>query len=337
MKLKHFLSAALALVMVLSLSIPVFAADYETSVSYEGTGTEQYELTVPSQLKPGTAGNVTLSGTWASNRHIAVTADESVTMTGSLGGSETLDVTFAGIDLAGNNETSVSETKQVSVEELNALFGNWTGTFYYNVGASSSSSGSGNDDGATVPATDWSSKVVVKNITSGEYDLLCEATNEDDSLMHWNKMRSITDTVYFMNWNNDENASYRVVRGYSSAQNTGNYGTTTQAYHGGFRPAFEALTPATDCANLSVGDVVVMGTLYVGDSAIKVPATPTDDGDITAYDEDGAGVTSKITLSSALQDTNYQVKAVYVGDGLFVCDRVVLNYISWNQITAALS
>ena len=136
MKFKHFLSAALALVMTLSLSIPVFAADYETSVSYEGTGTEQYELTVPSQLKPGTSGNVTLSGTWASNRHIAVTADEIVAMTGSLGGSETLDVTFAGIDLAGNNETSVSETKQVSVEELNALFGNWTGTFYYNVDAS---------------------------------------------------------------------------------------------------------------------------------------------------------------------------------------------------------
>ena len=136
MKFKHFLSTALALVMTLSLSIPVFAADYETSVSYEGTGTEQYELIVPAQLKPGTSGNVTLSGTWASNRHITVTADETVAMTGSLGGSETLDVTFAGIDLAGNNETSVSETKQVSVEELNALFGNWTGTFYYNVDAS---------------------------------------------------------------------------------------------------------------------------------------------------------------------------------------------------------
>ena len=161
MKLKQLLSTALALVMTFSLSIPVFAADYETSVSYEGTGTEQYELTVPSQLKPGTAGNVTLSGTWASNRHIAVTADESVTMTGSLGGSETLDVTFAGIDLAGNNETSVSETKQVSVEELNALFGNWTGTLYYDVGASdvgnttvdtdsgSSSGGTTNPDGSS--------------------------------------------------------------------------------------------------------------------------------------------------------------------------------------------
>lgn len=43
MKFKQLLGTALALVMTLSLSIPVLAADYETSDSYENTGTEQYE------------------------------------------------------------------------------------------------------------------------------------------------------------------------------------------------------------------------------------------------------------------------------------------------------
>lgn len=80
-----------------------------------------------------------------------------------------------------------------------------------------------------------------------------------------------------------------------------------------------------------------MGTLYVGDDAIKVPTNPVYNGDVTAYDKNGSGVTSKITLGAALENTDYQVKAVYVGDGLFICDRCMLNYISWNQLSAALS
>lgn len=338
MKLKQFLSTALALVMVFSLSIPVFAADYSTAVSYDGTGTERYVLTVPSQLKPGASGNVTLSGTWASNRHIAVTADKTVAMTGSLGGSETLDITFAGIDLAGDNEAAVSETKSVSVADLDALFGTWTGTFYYNVGASGgSSSGSKNDDSATTTVTDWSSKVKLRNITSDEYDLLCDATNGSNDLMHWNKIYSATDTIY----DNDE--SIHILRGYFSARTSSNYiSESNRGIIDGWRPAFEVLTPDTDCSDLSVGDIVIMGTIYVGGTPLKVPTNPVNpdydsSSDMSAYNKNGSGITSKITLGAALEDTAYQMKAVYVGDGLFVCDRCVLNYITWNQINAALS
>lgn len=340
MKLKKFISAALALAMSLSLSVPAFAADDEhrTEVTYSGTGEEAYFLTVPASLKPGADGTVTLRGTWASNRTFSVSADKTVTMNGSLGGSKTLDITFDGITLAGSNEVEVKDEKSVAVADMTALFGEWTGTFYYNVsgtGGSESANPGGEDSDKdnTQTVTDWSSKVKLRNITSEEYNLLCDATNEDNGLMHWSNMYSITDTIY------NENASLRVVRGCDSARVFYYYSVSGYGYlgYGGFRPAFKALAPDTDCADLSVGDVVVMGTLYVGGEALKVPTNPRNSGDVTAYDKDYSGIVSQITLGETLEDTAYQVKAVYVGDGLFVCDRVMLNYISWNQINAALS
>lgn len=179
-------------------------------------------------------------------------------------------------------------------------------------------------------AKDWSTLVKLRNITSEEYDLLCDAAHEDNDLMHWEDMYSITDTVY------NENASDRVVRGYGSARGSFSYGV---AYydHGGFRPAFESLNPNTDCADLCIGDVVVMGTLYVGSVPVKVPKRPTYYGDIVAYDRDITGVNSKITLGTALEDADYQVKVIYVGNGVFVCDRCMLNHISWNQLNATVS
>lgn len=174
----------------------------------------------------------------------------------------------------------------------------------------------------------WSTLVTMRNITSDEYGLLCTATDEDDSIMHWSTIGSITDTAA---------TTYRVIRGNGSASKTAQLLPTNRYEHAGLRPAFEALTPDTDCAGLSVGSVVMIGTLYVGSDPVQVPTNPVKGGDITNYDKDGSGVTSKITLSTALEDTAYHMKAVYVGDGLFVCDRVMLNYINWNQINAALT
>lgn len=183
----------------------------------------------------------------------------------------------------------------------------------------------------TMQNKDWSQRVTMRNITSEEYGILCHVTNENDGLMHWNEMFSITDTLF------DGNTSYRVIRGYGSARHSiGDYAVDYGSLSG-FRPAFKSLTPDPDCADLRIGDVVVMGTLYVGDDAIKVPTNPVYNGDVTAYGVDGFSVVSKITLGAALDNPAYQVKAVYVGSGLFICDRVMLNHISWNQIHAAIS
>lgn len=73
---------------------------------------------------------------WPSNATVKVTADASVDMLNSINNTDkkTLDVYFDGISEAGSNTTSQTFTKGISVASIaNALFGTWSGTFYYNV------------------------------------------------------------------------------------------------------------------------------------------------------------------------------------------------------------
>ncbi len=139
--MKKILSLTLVLAMVMSMGITTaFAAgNWEggTQVTYTATGAEEWTVTVPATLTPGNAGDVTAAGTWGSNRKLVVTADDNVTLTNSINAADqkVLDVTFADINLVGDNTKSVSETKQVSVAAMpaDALFGTWSGTFYYDV------------------------------------------------------------------------------------------------------------------------------------------------------------------------------------------------------------
>ena len=126
--------------MVCSMSTTAFAATNDwthgTQVVYNGTGTESYTITVPALLKPGQSGTVTLSGAWAKDRIVTVTADKNVTLTNSILSSDqkVLDVTFAGISETGSNTGAQTFTESVSVQEItNALFGVWNGKFNYNV------------------------------------------------------------------------------------------------------------------------------------------------------------------------------------------------------------
>ena len=109
---------------------------YGTEVVYEGQGTEQYTVTVPALLAPGSSGDVTLQGTWGSYATVKVTADTSVELTNSINAADkkVLDIEFTGIELAGSNTAAVTDTKAVSVADIeNALFGTWSGKFNYNV------------------------------------------------------------------------------------------------------------------------------------------------------------------------------------------------------------
>ena len=151
--MKKFASLFLALVMVCSLSISAFAA-HTTTVTYTGTSTESYTLTVPASLTPGASGEVKANGTWASNRTLVVTAPSTVTLTNDIdGGTKTLDVTFDGINQAGNDTVAQTVSKDITVANItNALFGTWSGTIVYNVSM---------DDNGVVPAPDPAPATVV--------------------------------------------------------------------------------------------------------------------------------------------------------------------------------
>ena len=108
----------------------------ETVVTYTGVGTESYTVTVPASLTPGESGDVSVSGIWATNRKLTVTAPSTVTLTNSINSSDTktLAVTFDGIAKTGDNTVGVSETKTITVADItDALFGTWSGVISYTV------------------------------------------------------------------------------------------------------------------------------------------------------------------------------------------------------------
>ena len=140
--MKKIISFSLAVIMLLSVCPMVYAADVDyqqgTAVEYvaDNDANREYTITVPAQLAPGASGTVTLSGKWASNETVKVTADANVVLTNSINDADTktLDVTFLGIEKAGNNNEAKTYTEAVSVAGIdNALFGTWSGKFNYNV------------------------------------------------------------------------------------------------------------------------------------------------------------------------------------------------------------
>ena len=108
-----------------------------TDVTYVGAGTEAYTVNVPAELAPGDEGTVTLTGTWASNRIVTVTADSTVDLVNDISYGdelETLAITFTPIEQRGNNFKGQSFTSTVSVSEMEGvLFGTWTGHFNYDI------------------------------------------------------------------------------------------------------------------------------------------------------------------------------------------------------------
>lgn len=141
--MKKILSLTLAVMLLVSVIPTAFAAetqDYSlgTAVVYTANGetNENWTVTVPAKLAPGTGGTVTLEGYWPSNKTITVTAQENVVLTNSINANDTktLAVDFKnGISAAGSNTEKQKFTETVSVAAItNALFGTWDGLFYYN-------------------------------------------------------------------------------------------------------------------------------------------------------------------------------------------------------------
>lgn len=136
--MKRILGFSLAALMALSAISMPFAAENETDVSngteieLVGNGSEAYTVTVPAELQDGQTGTVKANGTWASDKSLKVTAPTSVTLTY---GEKTMSIgiEFDGINLAGNDLGAVSASADITVEDVDVLFGTWVGTLSYDV------------------------------------------------------------------------------------------------------------------------------------------------------------------------------------------------------------
>lgn len=164
--------------------------------------------------------------------------------------------------------------------------------------------------------------------TNKEYDKLVKVTGGADEKMHWVDMFSLVNDA------EDEYnipASTRAVRGCHSARYWGNYHATNRYVRVGFRPAIEGLDPDILTSDIKDGDSMVIGTLYMGGTPVKIPTNPTYGGDIQAYIPG-----THLRMEAPLDDPAYQVTGIRDGDKVYV-DRTLLNMISYEDIEYAIT
>lgn len=155
--------------------------------------------------------------------------------------------------------------------------------------------------------------------TCDEWDQLAFDMNEENNLLHWNKM-------YF--WCKDECPFERYRKrthgtfGFKSAICLDFTISQVRDDAAGFRPAFEI----RGAEALPNGTIVPVGSLCMGGELVKVPKNPTCDGDVPDYIPG-----SKLELWTTALPSFCQVRAIKIG-GVFISDRVLLKNISCENL-----
>ena len=153
--------------------------------------------------------------------------------------------------------------------------------------------------------------------TRPELSTMAHVVNGMDSIMHWE---------FIFSWCKESVLGWedlRMTHGWMSACYWSNSPKSSRIDSLGFRPTFEALD--TDTMEVD-GAFFVVGTLYMNGQPVRIPQTPTWDGDITNYEPD-----AKLELRKALDSPDYQVRAIKAGEVL-IADRVLLKNISWEDL-----
>lgn len=158
--------------------------------------------------------------------------------------------------------------------------------------------------------------------TNEEWDRLMDVTHEDNAITHWK------DVLSWIHNKASENTLCRVARGYFSVRYWHSCYAEVRSVHVGFRPTFEGTN--TDTLPLDKNKTVIIGTLYMDGSPVRVPKNPVWNGDIADY---VSGAT--LNFGPALDDPAYQVRAIKVGD-VHIADRVLLKNISYEDLEKAL-
>lgn len=152
-----------------------------------------------------------------------------------------------------------------------------------------------------------------------EWASLVTLTSGDDKLLHYKMMSS---------WCQEADLGWpgrRMVGGNTSPCAMDSASSSARYADVGFRPVFEV----DDIDGLPEGISLTVGTLFMNGQPVRAPATPMLHGDVVKY---LPGAT--LEFREAIDDAAYQIRAIKVGDAL-IADRVLLSYISWEDIVEA--
>lgn len=160
-----------------------------------------------------------------------------------------------------------------------------------------------------------------------EHNLLRRFANDRNELMHWSDLYSwISETAS----EKSLPANYRAIRGCRSPDFVVYRHKSVDDSSYGFRPVFDCQTPDELPDDLKTGDVIVIGTLYMGESVVPVPQEFSGAG-VTVYEKG-----TKLTLREPVDTPDMNIWGIYIGYGTFIADRPVLRHISFEDIEEAL-
>lgn len=163
--------------------------------------------------------------------------------------------------------------------------------------------------------------------TYEEYSQLCKLTGERESLMHWRGLYSWVNDTYTAR--NTQQGYYGTLGIHSARYEIRQYKTTFSIING-YRPVFDCETMSELPSDLNPGDIIVIGSLYMDDTAIPVPQEY--DAETVVLYKAGA----KLTLREPLNEPDTDVWGIYIGNDVFIADRPILKRISITDIEKAL-
>lgn len=161
--------------------------------------------------------------------------------------------------------------------------------------------------------------------TTTEWDKLVLVTGGDNSQIHVDGIASWVDDKERI----DPLKPLQAYRGPYAASGWVGASPIHRDVDIGFRPAVELdsvpgyLIPK----DLKEGDKFVIGTLHMCGRPVEVPWDPSPKGNVTDYVP-----MSSLDIRNPLDDQKYQMKAIYIGDGVAIVDRVMLKNISYLDI-----
>lgn len=165
--------------------------------------------------------------------------------------------------------------------------------------------------------------ICVRDTEDVHYWAMNGATDGDNDKMHWKGMYTL---LCWGVYDEDEDETKQLVFGYEdySLNNKLMESESERNETYGFRPVI-SIDEDTNDRSWKKGQCVIAGTLYVGETPVKVPAD--DYSDIVAYAYEQG---EKITVRQALDDPDYQMKMYSIydidvdGEPYFVADRCML-------------